>query len=235
AEYYKKRFKDVYEKINSLYWDEEKNAFVDDYRTGNRNVTRHANIFALLYNLTTEERKAKITEHVIKNDDVQAITTPYFKFFELASMSEIGDYKYVANSLRDYWGGMIKLGATSFWEEYDPAKRGAEHYAMYGRPYDKSLCHAWGGTSPIYLLGRYILGVFPTSPGYATYEVKPCVTDIGFGKTEGTVPTPRGNIKVKIDEKSVTVISDMDGGTLVLGGKTYIIPENKALTVEIHD
>ena len=42
---------DVFEKIEK-FWDEEKGAFVDDYKTGNRNVTRHANIFALLYDLT---------------------------------------------------------------------------------------------------------------------------------------------------------------------------------------
>jgi hypothetical protein len=29
---------------------------------------------------------------------------------------------------------------------------------MYGRPFGKSLCHAWGA-SPIYLLGKYYLGV----------------------------------------------------------------------------
>ena len=40
------------------------------------------------------------------------------------------------------------------------------------RRFGKSLCHAWGA-SPVYLLGRYFLGVVPTSPGFATYDVKP--------------------------------------------------------------
>lgn len=41
---------------------------------------------------------------------------------------------------------------------------------MYGRKFGKSLCHAWGA-SPIYLLGKYYLGIKPTSAGYATYLV----------------------------------------------------------------
>ena len=57
-------------KINELYWDGEKGAFVDDYTSGRRNVTRHANIFALLFNLTTEERKESIIKNVIYNKEI---------------------------------------------------------------------------------------------------------------------------------------------------------------------
>jgi hypothetical protein len=64
----------------------------------------------------------------------------------------MNEQNYVLKEMKDYWGGMLKLGATSFWEEYNPQKKGAEHYAMYGREFGKSLCHAWGA-SPIYLLG----------------------------------------------------------------------------------
>lgn len=56
---------------------------------------------------------------------------------------------------------MLDLGATTVWEEYNPNLSGAQHYEMYGNKYGKSLCHAWG-VSPIYLLGKYYLGVTPT-------------------------------------------------------------------------
>ena len=94
------------------------------------------------------------------------------RFYELEALCAMGEQNYVLKEMKDYWGGMLKLGATSFWEEYNPAKKGAEHYAMYGREFGKSLCHAWGA-SPIYLLGKYYLGVKPTSAGYATYIVEP--------------------------------------------------------------
>ena len=221
---------DMNEKIEARYWDEEKGAFIDDYKTGNRNVTRHANIFALLYDLTTEEKKAKIIKNVIKNPEVPPITTPYFEFFELDAMCHIGDYQYMTDMLHSYWGGMLEQGATTFWEEYFPEKSRVENYAMYGQPYDKSLCHAWSA-SPIYLLGKYALGVRPTAPAYATYEVKPNL--MCFGSFEGKVPALDGVISVKMDKESVTVLSELDGGTLVLDGKTYPIEKNKELCVKL--
>ena len=217
------------EKINARYWDEEKGGFVDDYKTGNRNITRHANIFALLYDLTSEERKAKIITHVIKNKEIRPITTPYFEFFELDAMCQIGEFDYMTDMLHSYWGGMIRLGATTIWEEYFPDREGAEHYAMYGRPYGKSLCHAWGA-SPIYLLGKYALGVRPTSPAYATYEVRPNL--MCFGSISGKVPTPNGVVEVSMDKTGVTVRADVDGGTLVIADKTYPIEKGSVLTVQ---
>lgn len=233
AKRYASRAKEVREKINALYWDEEKNAFIDDFESGNRNVTRHANIFAILYDLTSEERKAKIIGNVIKNDAVPAIITPYFKFFELAAMCEIGDFSYVTDMLRSYWGGMVAEGATTFWEKYEPDMKGAEHYAMYGLPYGKSLCHAWGGTTPIYILGKYILGVRPTAENYARFEVRPCTEALGLGAFSGKVPTPHGDIEVSVNGKEVSVLSALDGGTLVLADKSYSIKKNVKLSVKI--
>ena len=232
AERYSARAKDVREKINALYWDEEKRAFIDEFSTGNRNVTRHANIFAILYDLTTEERKAAIIENVIKNDAVPAIVTPYFKFFELAAMCEIGDFAYVADMLRSYWGGMVAEGATTFWEKYEPDMKGTEHYAMYGHPYGKSLCHAWGGTTPLYVLGKYILGVRPTSANYETYEVRPCMQELGLGAFSGKVPTPRGDIEVSVSGGEVCVRSDISGGKLILGGEEYVIEKDTPLNIK---
>ena len=40
-------------------------------------------------------------------------------------------------------------------------------------------------------------------------------------------------IEISMDKNSVTVLSEIDGGTLVLGDKTYAIEKNKALTVNI--
>ena len=148
-------------------------------------------------------------------------------------MCEIGDFDYVMDMLRSYWGGMINEGATSFWEKYEPDMKGAEHYAMYGHPYGKSLCHAWGGTTPIYLLGKYILGVRPTSENYETFEVRPRVNTPGIGAFSGKVPTPYGDVEVTVDSKTVSVLSEVDGGKLVLDENEYKIEKGKKLSVNI--
>lgn len=223
-------FEGIVKRTNELYWNDEKGAFVDDYKSGKENVTRHANIFALLFDYTSEERKEKIIKNVIFNDEITKITTPYFEFYELDAMCKIGNFKYMTDMLNSYWGGMLRLGATTIWEEFDPTKKGIEHYEMYGGKYEKSLCHAWGA-SPIYLLGKYALGVYPTGVGYKTYEVKPNL--MCFGNIEGTVPTPNGDIFVSLDKEKCEVLSPFDGGTLILGEKKYEIKKNEKLTVEI--
>lgn len=43
---------------------------------------------------------------------------------------------------------------------------------MYGDKFGKSLCHAWAA-SPIYLLGKYFVGVRNMDPGGERYEAKP--------------------------------------------------------------
>lgn len=220
----------IKEQINALYWSEDKGAFVDDYKSGRQNVTRHANIFAILFDLTTKERKESIVKNVIYNKEITPITTPYFEFYELDAMCQIGDFSYMTNMLNSYWGGMLRLGATTIWEEFDPTKNGIEHYEMYGGKYEKSLCHAWGA-SPIYLLGKYALGVYPTDVGYSKFEVKPNL--MSFKHFCGTVPTPNGTVTVKMDENEVTVLSEVDGGTLIIGDKKFPILKNEELTVKL--
>ena len=224
------QFEKIVKKTNELYWNEEKGAFVDDYKSGKENVTRHANIFALLFDYTSEERKEKIIKNVIFNDEITKITTPYFEFYELDAMCKIGNFKYMTDMLNSYWGEMLRLGATTIWEEFDPTKKGIEHYEMYGGKYEKSLCHAWGA-SPIYLLGKYALGVYPTENGYKKYEVKPSL--MCFGKIKGTVPTPNGDIFVSLDGEKVEVLSEIDGGTLILGENKYEIKKNERLEIAL--
>jgi hypothetical protein len=112
---------------------------------------------------------------------------------------------------------MLKLGATSFWEEYNPAKSGAEHYAMYGREFGKSLCHAWGA-SPLYLLGKYYLGVKPTAPGYTKYVVEPNLG--GLEWMQGKVPTPQGEIELYVSRGQVKIKGATGEGTIKLKSKT---------------
>lgn len=84
---------------------------------------------------------------------------------------------------------------------------------MYGRPYGKSLCHAWGA-SPIYLLGKYYLGVKPVKEGYKEFSIAPALG--GLKWMEGTVPTPNGDIQVYMDSKTIKVKATEGKGYLTI-------------------
>lgn len=156
SDYYELRQK-LLENIEKYYWDNKQKAYIDSYKSGKKHVTRHANIFAIRYDIADESRKKEIVNSVILNDAVPQITTPYFKFFEQDALCKMGFLDRVFEIIKSYWGGMIDLGADTFWEEYDPSKSLDKQYEMYGDPYGKSMCHAWS-SSPIYLLTKYYNG-----------------------------------------------------------------------------
>lgn len=189
------RYENLIKKIQERFWDEEKHAFIDSFASGKRHVTRHANIFAILFDIASEEQKQEILEHVLKNEQVPQITTPYFKFYELDALGKMGCLKEVLSCIKSYWGGMLERGAVTFWEEYDPNVPAEEQYDMYGDHFGKSLCHAWAA-SPIYLLCRYFLGVQATAPGYEKYEVNPR-TEF-FRELDCTVPVNKGRVHISL-------------------------------------
>lgn len=188
--------------IMAWYWDEEKSAFISSYESGIRQVTRHANIFAILFDLVDEEMQQRIFVHVLLNPDIPELTTPYFKFYELDVWGKMGRLSELLTLIREYWGGMLDRGAVTFWEQFNPRETGAAQYAMYGDPFGKSLCHAWAA-SPIYLLGRYFLGVRPTSPGYKTYCVEPQLDF--FDKIDAVVPVGERSVHILYENGELTV------------------------------
>ncbi|MGB3007780.1 MAG: alpha-L-rhamnosidase C-terminal domain-containing protein [Chitinophagaceae bacterium] len=210
---------DIRKKLFDIYWNDEKQALVHSRVDGKQteNVTRYANMFGIFFNYFTEAQMQQVKKSVLLNDNIQKITTPYMRFYELEALCAMGEQDYVLKEMKDYWGGMLNLGATSFWEEYNPSQSGAEHLAMYGRKFGKSLCHAWGA-SPIYLLGKYYLGVSPAKPGYEMYTIQPQLG--GLQWMQGKVPTPDGDIEVYMSETEIKITGACGTGILKFKSKS---------------
>ena len=218
-------------KITQYFWSSNQRAYQHAIEDGlmNRQITKFPNMFAILYGLADHEQREDILRNVMLNPSVEAITTPYMRFYELETLCMMGHHHDVLREMRAYWGGMLKEGATTFWEKYVPAEKGTEHLAMYGRPYGKSLCHAWGA-SPVYLLGKYFLGIQPTKPGYEAFEIRPVLGDLEWMK--GDVPTPHGIIHVDMDRHQIKVCATADCGTLVIGSKSIWIEAGQEVVVD---
>ena len=229
---YHKKSEALREKINQTFWSNDEKAYYHAIEDGqmNKQVTKFPNMFAILYGLSHEDQRRDIMQSVMLNPDVAPITTPYMRFYELEVLCMDGLHTQVLKEMRDYWGGMLREGATSFWEKYVPNETGIQHLAMYGRPYGKSLCHAWGA-SPVYLLGKYYLGVKPTQPGYKEYSVEPHLGDLEW--MEGDVPTPHGMIHIYMDRKQIKIRATEGRGTLILGSQQYTIDSNRELVVTL--
>ena len=202
-------------KLEPAFWNNQKQAFVHNCVNGQQSdaVTRYANMFSVFFQYLNEDKQQAIKQSVLLNDSILKITTPYMRFYELEALCALGEQDAVMKEMKAYWGGMLKEGATSFWEKYNPEETGTQHLAMYGRPYGKSLCHAWGA-SPIYLLGKYYLGVKPVKEGYKEFAITPVLG--GLKWMEGTVPTPNGNIHVYMNSKTMKVKATEGKGYLTI-------------------
>lgn len=216
---YTKLADDLRNKLIPAFWDESKQAMVHNRVNGKKSeaVTRYSNMFAVFFNYLDDTKKNTIKNSVLLNDDILKITTPYMRFYELEALCALGEHEKVMKEMKDYWGGMLVLGATSFWEKYNPEESGTQHLAMYGRPYGKSLCHAWGA-SPIYLLGKYYLGVTPVKEGYKEFAINPVLG--GLEWMDGNVPTPNGDIRIYMDKKTIKVKAGEGHGYITFTSKT---------------
>ncbi|MDD3195589.1 MAG: alpha-L-rhamnosidase C-terminal domain-containing protein, partial [Paludibacter sp.] len=216
---YDKLAKALISKLEPAFWNDKSRALVHNRIDGTQQsaVTRYSNMFAVFFNSLSPEKKEQIKHSVLLNDSILKITTPYMRFYELEALCAMGEHSRVMKEMKDYWGGMLNQGATSFWEKYNPDDEGREHLAMYGRPYGKSLCHAWGA-SPIYLLGKYYIGIQPLKAGYSEYSVQPHLG--GLKWMEGSVPTPDGDIRLRMDERTISIEGGKGTGWLTFESRT---------------
>ena len=132
-------------------------------------------------------------------DAIEAVTdaprlgTPFMTSFALLAIGAPA-----VPRIEQLWGAMLDAGATTFWEEFAEGSP----YAMYGRPFGKSLCHAWS-SAPAALLPQLVLGIRPTSDGWATFEVRPELGELEWAAA--TVPTPHGPVRIRADSSGTVV------------------------------
>lgn len=232
AAFYRETYAGLRETVERLFWDEEQGAYLSVYRESepSKQVRRHQNYLAILFGYADERKTRAILEHVWQNDAIPPITTPFFKFFETEVLFRTGHAAEALADIRRYYGGMLSHGATTFWEDYDERMQGLEHYAMYGDPFDKSLCHVWGA-GPLYYFGRFLCGVRPDEPGFARFTVEPLV---GYGDFTATVPTGTdGSVTLSLCGKVLSVTATRAGGVLALNGNEWPLAPGATVTVAV--
>ena len=137
------------------------------------------------------------------------IITPYYNYYVISAMAKMGHRAEALNWIRQYWGGMVNEGATSFWEGYDPSwYKGSDFHAslqadnMSG--YRVSLAHGWSsGVTP--WLMEEILGIHARAAGFSKVDIRPDLIDLQWAK--GAEPTPHGMLGVTIQKRNGDVIT----------------------------
>jgi hypothetical protein len=141
------------------------------------------------------------------------IITPYYNYYVISAMAKMGHRAEALDWIRQYWGGMIDEGATSFWEGYDPSWYKQDFHASLQADgttgYQASLAHGWSsGVTPWIM--EQILGIQPRGAGFSEVDIRPDLVDLEWAK--GGEPTPRGMLVVDI-RKDKTMI-ELPPGTV---------------------
>lgn len=76
---------------------------------------------------------------------------PYLYHYYIDALIKSGMNKEAKATIISYWGGMVKKGADTFWEVYDPKD---ELLSPYKFAPINSYCHAWSCT-PVYFIRKY--------------------------------------------------------------------------------
>ncbi len=204
AAYFSGRARRLQRLCRRFFWNDAAGAFADNVFNGkqSRHITRHANFLGILSGAATGKQTRRILSNVLLQSKVAPVGTPYMKFFECLALARCGKHGEMTQGVKDYWGGMLKEGATTFWEAYDPAQSGNEHYGFYGRPFGKSLCHAWA-SGPIHLLSGELLGARPTEAGWKRFRVLPHPGNLRW--LCASIPTPLGDVEVEVEGSRVSV------------------------------
>ena len=159
---------------------------------------------------------------VLEQDPFKNVST-FYGYYMLQAKRTIPALELI----RKYWGAMLDLGATSFWEDFNldwtenafgidsmpvPGKKDIHadfgNYCYIGLRH--SLSHGWS-SGPAPFLSERILGVRCVAPGCIT--VKPDLGDLEF--VRGTVPSPCGLIRIEAD-RSGNVKTEIPSGLKVV-------------------
>jgi alpha-L-rhamnosidase len=157
----------------------------------------------------------KLNQEVMAVDGPKRLST-FYGYYVLQARAAAGDYHGCLEAIRRYWGAMLDLGATTFWEDFDldwtanaagidqlvPAGKKDIHgdfgaYCYKG--FRHSLCHGWA-SGPTPWLSEHVLGIQVMEPGCKAVRIDPHLGDLQWA--EGTFPTPAGIIKVRHEKQA---------------------------------
>jgi hypothetical protein len=119
--------------------------------------------------------------------------TPYYDNFIIFALSHLGHFRQALDFVRFEWGGMVRRGATTFWERYNPSWPLKRFHRVAG--YAMSLCHGWSAGATNWLT-ECVLGVRPQTGGFAQTSIVPHLGNLQWAS--GRVPTPHGNIVLRV-------------------------------------
>lgn len=130
------------------YYDKEKGGVLSG---ADRQLSALSQAWMVKSGVLTQKEGQKAIRTALANPGTVMPGTPYGTHYLVDAMMICGMHDEAREYLVDYWGGMVRKGADTFWEAYDPNDDMLSPYSFF--PVN-SACHAWSCT-PTYFIGKY--------------------------------------------------------------------------------
>lgn len=128
-----------------------------DHKTGmivsgkDRQLSYISQAWAALSGTLSPKEAKDALKSIMTADNAVKPATPYCWHYFLDALVKSGMTREARVVMDDVWGGMVRLGADTFWEAFVPENHLA---SPYGFAPLNSYCHAWSCT-PIYFIQTY--------------------------------------------------------------------------------
>lgn len=176
--------------------------------------SKQAASFLVMADLCDAEKTAN---ELLLKDGVKGFST-FLGYYTLSAIAKAGKYAEALDCMKKYWGAMLELGATSFWEDFDiewtenagridelvPEGKKDLHGDCGRFCYEgfrHSLCHGWAG-GPVPYLTQYVAGVTVLEPGCRKLRITPHLSGLKWIQCD--FPTPYGVVKIDAREENGT-------------------------------
>lgn len=130
------------------FWDEKQEFFVSGTE---HQISWATQVWMILAGVFSKEKSRKLIRHTIAENPAVRMVSPYMYHYFIEALLMCDEKEYALEEIKRYWGGMIREGADTFWEIYNPCNK---YESPYGSVAVNSYCHAWSCT-PTYFLRRY--------------------------------------------------------------------------------
>lgn len=130
-------------------WDAEQGFFVSGEE---RQISWVSQVWMVLADVRCEADNIRLLRRLMAENPGVPMVTPYAYHHFVEALMQVGLKEEAEHAMKDYWGSMLRQGADTFWELYNPADPLA---SPYGSRAANSFCHAWSST-PAYFIRKYL-------------------------------------------------------------------------------
>lgn len=144
------RIKQLSDAALAKLFDQDEGFFISGK---DRQISWASQIWMVLAEVLTPRDSLALMNRLFEQSPVIAPNTPYMYHHLIEALLTAGDKDRALEQMRSYWGEMVKDGADTFWEIYNPNEK---RLSPYGSNLINSYCHAWSCT-PTYLIRKYFV------------------------------------------------------------------------------